>query len=115
MVLPFKPYVSRSQRILNWWKTRPREFFRDSPEEFLCWTLIFPAVIARFGYMFWKDGINPTARPYYRYKYEVRRPDDPLSLAWRTPEDYPAYYQSNRDNVDWSTYHRDYGFNSKTA
>lgn len=56
--------------------------------------------------------INGTP-PYYRGFYDVVRPSDPAALQWRVPEDYPAYYLTNRDVQQASTYKRDYGWESK--
>ncbi len=50
--------------------------------------------------------------PYYRNHYEVRRPDDPVSLHWRLPEEYPAYYVTNRQEQRAFQYERDYGWKS---
>ncbi|KAI6183875.1 hypothetical protein M3Y97_00535600 [Aphelenchoides bicaudatus] len=42
-----------------------------------------------------------TSRPYYRGYYDVVRPDHELVHSWRVPEEYPAYYLSNRRADSW--------------
>uniref|UniRef100_A0A0K0FMM7 Small integral membrane protein 26 n=1 Tax=Strongyloides venezuelensis TaxID=75913 RepID=A0A0K0FMM7_STRVS len=52
-------------------------------------------------------------KPYYRGYYDVVRPSDSVALEWKLPTDYPAPYLSNRENLSWETYKKDYGYKAK--
>lgn len=52
-------------------------------------------------------------KPYYRGYYDIVRPSDTVALEWKLPTDYPARYLTNRENVNWQTYDKDYGYKAK--
>uniref|UniRef100_A0A7E4V0A8 NADH-ubiquinone oxidoreductase subunit n=1 Tax=Panagrellus redivivus TaxID=6233 RepID=A0A7E4V0A8_PANRE len=104
--------ITRSGRILRYLQHAPRHLFNKYPEQFVAYSTFGLAGVIAVIYKLNKYGFDGV-QPYYRNRYEVVRPDDPRALNWRLPEDYPAPYITNRDNLDYSTVAKDYGWTSK--
>ncbi|KAI6182030.1 hypothetical protein M3Y99_01962000 [Aphelenchoides fujianensis] len=50
------------------------------------------------------------AKPWYRGRYDVVRPDSEVAMQRRPPKDYPANYLSNRRTDSYRKYLKDYGW-----
>lgn len=121
--------VSRSTRILRYLQYAPRHLFNKYPEQFVCYLTFGLAGAIIAGYKlstYGHDGGNYkyianlvwyndfiSVKPYYRGRYQVVRPDDPIALNWRPPSDYPPRYLSNRENHSYESVAKDYGWTAK--
>ncbi|KHN77171.1 Uncharacterized protein K12H4.5 [Toxocara canis] len=103
--------ASRMTRIGRYLRALPLELWRLYPEQVALFSTFGVAAAAVIVYKLRKYGTEGV-QPYYRGQYEVVRPNDPIALNWRPPEDYPAPYLSNRENSSAATYRRDYGWKS---
>uniref|UniRef100_A0A1I7ZDW4 NADH dehydrogenase [ubiquinone] 1 alpha subcomplex subunit 4 n=1 Tax=Steinernema glaseri TaxID=37863 RepID=A0A1I7ZDW4_9BILA len=99
----------RTARMLRRLKGLPRELWNLYPEQVALYSTFGVAAAIIAAYKVNKYGTEGI-QPYYRGRYDIVRTDNPVALNWRVPEEYPAPYLSNRDNVDYSTYKRDYGY-----
>ncbi|TKR79802.1 hypothetical protein L596_013969 [Steinernema carpocapsae] len=98
----------RTMRALRNLKALPHKLWNLYPEQVFFFSTFGVAATIIAAYKINKYGLYGI-QPYYRGRYDITRPDDPIALNWRVPEEYPAHYLSNRENVDYSTYKRDYG------
>uniref|UniRef100_A0AC34RLL4 Uncharacterized protein n=1 Tax=Panagrolaimus sp. JU765 TaxID=591449 RepID=A0AC34RLL4_9BILA len=105
-------HVSRATRIMRYLQHAPRHLFNKYPEQVTLYLTFGLVGVAAIIYKLNKYGINGVP-PYYRGRYEVVRPDDPRALNWRVPTDYPAPYLTNRENVEYNTVAKDYGWTLK--
>lgn len=118
-------YVSRTTRIVRYIQYAPRHLFNKYPEQSVMYCTFGLAGLVACIYKLWgydtESGIllfvycinykiKLLAKPWYRSRYEVVRPNDPRALGWRAPEEYPPPYLSNRDNVGYTTVKADYGY-----
>ncbi|WKX91141.1 hypothetical protein Q1695_009742 [Nippostrongylus brasiliensis] len=87
-------HVSRTTRIINYWKALPRRLMKDYPEQTIMYATFGLATVIMAAYKLNKYGITEQ-KPYYRGYYDVVRSDDPLAKSWRKPEEYPAPYLSS--------------------
>uniref|UniRef100_A0AC35G6D5 Uncharacterized protein n=1 Tax=Panagrolaimus sp. PS1159 TaxID=55785 RepID=A0AC35G6D5_9BILA len=102
-------YISRTARIVRYVKYAPRHLFNKYPEQFVAYCTFGVAGLVACVYKLWNYDTE-AAKPWYRSRYEVVRPNDPRALGWRAPEEYPPPYLTNRDNVGFTTVKADYGF-----
>ena len=111
----FRPFISRTQRFIRFWRTRPRFWMNVYPLQF--WSYLLLGVPSTIVFLIKAYQRAPTGgtdkRPYYRDHYEVRRPNDIIALKWRLPEEYPADYVSNRLSFETLSASTDYGWNLK--
>uniref|UniRef100_A0A915ATR5 Uncharacterized protein n=2 Tax=Parascaris univalens TaxID=6257 RepID=A0A915ATR5_PARUN len=103
--------ASRMTRIGRYLRALPRELWNLYPEQVALFSTFGVVTVIVAVYKIRKYGTEGV-QPYYRGHYEVVRPNDPIALNWRPPEDYPAPYLTNRDNSCAATYKRDYGWKS---
>ncbi|KJH51123.1 hypothetical protein DICVIV_02682 [Dictyocaulus viviparus] len=95
-----KFHVPRSTRIIRFWKALPHYLLKNYPEQTIVFSTFGLAgiVITALKFPRYGDNIFGTAKPYYRGYYDVVRPDDPIAINWRKPEDYPPPYLT--DGID---------------
>uniref|UniRef100_A0AC35TP41 NADH dehydrogenase [ubiquinone] 1 alpha subcomplex subunit 4 n=1 Tax=Rhabditophanes sp. KR3021 TaxID=114890 RepID=A0AC35TP41_9BILA len=106
-------YVSRATRIARVLKALPHHLWKTYPEQMAFYSTFGVVSVGLFGYRIKQYLEGRDEKPYYRGYYDIVRPSDPIALQWRTPTDYPAPYLTNRENVNWETVDRDYGYKSK--
>uniref|UniRef100_A0A915E2U3 Uncharacterized protein n=1 Tax=Ditylenchus dipsaci TaxID=166011 RepID=A0A915E2U3_9BILA len=110
----YRPYVSRTVKSINWIKANAKWAWTNHPEEFAGYAIVVPLTIIAICKVYNMNGsFTEPAQPYYRYRYEVRRPDDPIVVNWRPPTDYPPPYLSNPETKSYKEYLRGF-FTSKT-
>ncbi|CAD5229280.1 unnamed protein product [Bursaphelenchus okinawaensis] len=99
--------VVRAYRKLAYW---PRQAWKLWPEQMIVFCTF--GSVGVFGAI--REAVtNPYSieRPWYRSNYDVVRPDARIVHLWRTPEEYPAKYETNRNAGHVTTYKKDYGYN----
>ncbi|VDO68078.1 unnamed protein product [Haemonchus placei] len=92
-------HVSRTTRFIQYWKHLPHRMLKTYPEQTIMYSTFGLATVVMAIYKLYKF-INLDERPYYRGYYDVVRPNDPIALNWRKPEDYPAPYLS--DGIEYA-------------
>ncbi|KAL3990530.1 hypothetical protein ACH3XW_32160 [Acanthocheilonema viteae] len=102
--------VSRWVRIARVARSYPRWVWNNWPLHFVGVVFCFVPMTVIVMYDIWKYGAGYDSMPYYRKYYHVVRPDDPIAVKWRPPEDYPAPFETNRANRWPISYWKDYGF-----
>uniref|UniRef100_A0A0N5A8N3 Uncharacterized protein n=1 Tax=Syphacia muris TaxID=451379 RepID=A0A0N5A8N3_9BILA len=108
------PRVGRFIRAKRYLKELPGRLWRDHPEQVVFGGTFGVAGVIIAAYKLWKYGTRGV-KPWHRGYYDVVRPDDVRALGWRTPEDYPAPYLTNRQNKGPKYYKRDYGWKSELS
>ncbi|CAI4226767.1 unnamed protein product [Auanema sp. JU1783] len=88
-------HVSRSTRLINYWSTLPRRMLKQYPEQTIFFSTFGLATLIIAGYKL-QNFSAEGAKPWYRGYYDVVRPNDPIALNWRKPEEYPAPYLSSK-------------------
>ncbi|CAB3402792.1 unnamed protein product [Caenorhabditis bovis] len=86
-----KYHVSRSARLWAFWSNLPANMLKKYPEQTIFYATFGVATLFIGAYKF-KKYLNDSDKPYYRGYYDVVRPNDPIALNWRKPEEYPAPY-----------------------
>ncbi|CEF62434.1 Hypothetical protein SRAE_1000070700 [Strongyloides ratti] len=105
--------ISRSQRIFTLLTTLPSRLWKKYPEQMVAYSTLGVASLLMGGYRLKQYFDGRDEKPYYRGYYDVVRPSDTIALEWRVPTDYPAPYLTNRENVNWKTTDKDYGYKAK--
>ncbi|VDK72093.1 unnamed protein product [Litomosoides sigmodontis] len=102
--------ASRWVRMARVARSYPRWAWNNWPVHFVGVVFCFIPMTVIVIYDIYKYGVGYDSMPYYRNYYHVVRPDDPIAVKWRPPEDYPAPFETNRANRWPTSYWRDYGF-----
>ncbi|GMT04601.1 hypothetical protein PENTCL1PPCAC_26775 [Pristionchus entomophagus] len=87
--------MSRVARAAAYWAEMPRRMLQQYPEQ----TIFYATFGVASAVLLVAKLRNVTAegpKPWYRGYYSVVRPDDPIAVNWRKPEDYPAPYLSTK-------------------
>ncbi|KAE9420508.1 hypothetical protein Angca_003051, partial [Angiostrongylus cantonensis] len=95
-----KFHVPRTTRIIRYWKALPHRMLKEYPEQTIMYSSVGLAGLVIGIYKLHKYGIFNIDRPYYRGYYDVVRPNDPIAINWRKPEEYPAPYLS--DGIEYA-------------
>ncbi|VDM78765.1 unnamed protein product [Strongylus vulgaris] len=93
-------HVSRTTRFIRFWKALPHMLIKEYPEQTIMYSTFGLAGVIIAIYKLSKYGTEG-GKPYYRGYYDVVRPNDPIALSWRKPEDYPAPYLSPNVETDY--------------
>ncbi|EYC12193.1 hypothetical protein Y032_0048g1661 [Ancylostoma ceylanicum] len=67
---------------------------KEYPEQTIMYATFGLAAVIMGAYKLNKYGTEGE-KPWYRGYYDVVRPNDPIALNWRKPEEYPAPYLSD--------------------
>ncbi|KAF8382650.1 hypothetical protein PRIPAC_71792 [Pristionchus pacificus] len=87
--------MTRIARAAAYWAALPRRMLQEYPEQTIFWSTFGTAAFALLAYRIsYATAEGP--RPWYRGYYSVVRPDDPIAINWRKPEEYPAPYLSTK-------------------
>uniref|UniRef100_A0A1I8EGS9 Uncharacterized protein n=1 Tax=Wuchereria bancrofti TaxID=6293 RepID=A0A1I8EGS9_WUCBA len=79
--------TSRWIRMIRVARSYPRWVWNNWPTHFVGVVFCFVPMTVIVIYDIFKYGSGYDSMPYYRKYYHVVRPDDPIALEWRPPED----------------------------
>ncbi|GMR32156.1 hypothetical protein PMAYCL1PPCAC_02351, partial [Pristionchus mayeri] len=87
--------MTRIARAAAYWVALPRRMLQKFPEQTIFYSTFGLASAVLLVYKL-QGASAEGPKPWYRGYYSVVRPDDPIAVNWRKPEDYPAPYLSSK-------------------
>nr|CRZ24776.1 Bm5025 [Brugia malayi] len=102
-LIHFGMVTSRWIRMIRVARSYPRWLWNNWPTHFVGVVFCFVPMTVIVIYDIFKYGSGYNSMPYYRKYYHVVRPDDPIVLEWRPPEDvYKGSHFLHISNAEYS-------------